>query len=154
MAMEDQTKGVFNGMAKLGDQCIDSIWILGFLLWRSSCSGNGDYCEEDPKESHKPQWQQRHIWNDKALPNMGRWAGDKIALVGDYTDLTKDEINEFKEAGYDLTNPKTGKPIEREWKLISINFTEISPIIAEEVSKFGKFFFPNREPKRRCAVIL
>lgn len=66
--------------------------IWNFLLWKADEQGGGDM--------------------DEPPASMGRWAGDKVALVGDYD-------------GSDLYQPE--------------DFTEISKEIADDFYKFRKW---------------
>ena len=137
--LSEKTHDIVRALTKLDEQCLNNIWILGYLLWRSTCAGGGDYFELDPKESHKPENYQYHIWNEDALPKMGYWAGDRVALVGDYTYLNEKDLQEFEQIGFDIIDPKTKEPFEKEWHLIFHNCKEISEIIALDIRKFGSF---------------
>jgi len=123
---------VFSGMMKMFEQCHNSIWVLGYLLWRSTEAGGGDYCDDNG-------------CNDDSLEHMGRWAGDKIAMVGDYSNLSQERREELCSQGYIDMHEKQVYNGKREWKYITEwnfiigNFTEISNVIGQEVKKFGEW---------------
>lgn len=84
--------GALNG-AKLGEICDNnSMGLVGLLLRQSTEFGGGDY-NFDNKDIYE--------YNKKAL--VGSWAGDRIALIGDYDESEiYDDAHKFKDITDDL----------------------------------------------------
>lgn len=61
---------------------LPAIW--HFLLYKSSDSGGGDW----------------HDAEDNTNSNLGRWAGDRVVLIGDYDDSDMNENVWDQEKGY------------------------------------------------------
>lgn len=63
-------------------------WVWGYLLRKSNESGGGDIAT--PTDRPATDGGTEYHW-----PNQGRWAGDRVALVGDY-----DETGWYDEEQY------------------------------------------------------
>ena len=113
--------GALNG-AKLGEICDNnSMGLVGLLLRQSTKFGGGDYTL-DKKDIFD--------YNKNAL--VGRWAGDRVTLIGDY-DNSKiyDESNRYKDITRHLIKFWNKTTIEEEqYEENEFGWLKKSPIMA------------------------
>lgn len=109
---------------KLWEICAGNLpRLLAYLCKQSTGRGGGDPslpCQQFEDENGDVDWDARDAAIQEQFPNCGRWAGDRIVIVGDY-----DESDEYGDVYHEVQD--------------SDDWTEISPDVAEEFNAFIEF---------------